>query len=335
MVQKNSSINIFVLLASLVVILAGIKVASSVVVPFIFSIFIAIILWPMIQILHHRGLAQSLSVFVVIVLFFLFLMGVMMMFGSSAKSFTHNLPQYEGQLQIQFKHAVAYLNNYGIDIPHENLLSSFDPSKVMKYVVQFLNGLGGLITNGFVILLIVIFMLAETPHLKKLLSTNSTASAQMVEIMQKIKHYMALKALISLFTGVIISIALSILGLDYPILWGILAFLLNFIPNIGSIIAAVPAVLLALVQLGFVEALIVSAIFVSVNIGIGSVLEPKIMGKGVGLSSLVVFLSLIFWGWLLGLVGMFLSIPLTIILKIVLASKQETKFFAELLGSSS
>lgn len=144
---------------------------------------------------------------------------------------------------------------------------------------------------------------------------------------------MLIKSIFSFVTGAIIYVALLFIGLDYALLWGVLAFLLNFIPNIGSIIAAIPAVLLALIQLGFIEALEVGIVFVLVNTVLGSMLEPKYMGKGLGLSTLVVFVSLIFWGWVFGPVGMLLSIPLTIMLKLGLQINPQTKWIAILLGS--
>ncbi len=144
---------------------------------------------------------------------------------------------------------------------------------------------------------------------------------------------MVLKAIISLLTGFIIWIALSIVGTEYAFLWAVLAFILNFIPNIGSIIAAVPAVLLTLVQLGVFSSVAVGIIYIAVNIIVGSIIEPKVMGRGLGLSTLVVFLSLLFWGWLLGAVGMLLSIPLTIMVKIALDTNENTKWIAILLGT--
>ncbi len=143
---------------------------------------------------------------------------------------------------------------------------------------------------------------------------------------------MSMKTIISMVTGVLIAVAMWLIGLDNPVLWGVLAFMLNFVPNIGSIIAAVPAVLLALVQLGFASALLVAAVYVAVNVMIGSIIEPKYMGKGLGLSTLVVFVSLVFWGWVLGPVGMLLSVPLTITVKLALDSKPETQWLGHLLG---
>ena len=144
---------------------------------------------------------------------------------------------------------------------------------------------------------------------------------------------MGIKTLTSLMTGLLVWIWLQIVGVNYPVLWGLLAFLFNYIPNIGSIIAAVPAVLLALVQLGLPGALWTAGGYLAVNMLIGNVIEPRIMGKGMGLSTLVVFLSLIVWGYILGGVGMFLSVPLTMIAKIVLEHNPRTRWIAVILGT--
>jgi predicted PurR-regulated permease PerM len=147
------------------------------------------------------------------------------------------------------------------------------------------------------------------------------------------KRYMVIKTLISLATGILIALWLHILGVDYPILWGFLAFLLNYIPNIGSLIAAIPAVILALIQLGPGSSIMVIVGYTAVNFIVGNIIEPRLMGRKLGLSTLVVFLSLIFWGALLGLVGAILSIPLTMTLKFAFESGESTKWIAVLLGS--
>jgi predicted PurR-regulated permease PerM len=144
-----------------------------------------------------------------------------------------------------------------------------------------------------------------------------------------------LKALTSSATGIAIMVFLKIFGIHYAILWGLLAFLLNFIPNIGSIIAAIPAVLMAMVQYSPIMALNIILVYLGVNILIGSIIEPRILGRGLGLSTLVVFLSLIFWGWLLGPIGMLLSVPLTIMIKIALQTQPNTRWIAILLDSGS
>jgi predicted PurR-regulated permease PerM len=141
-----------------------------------------------------------------------------------------------------------------------------------------------------------------------------------------------LKTIFSLATGVAIWIWLAIIGVDFALLWGLVAFLLNYVPSIGSIIAAIPAILLALIQLGVGPAVLAGLGYVVVNVVFGSILEPRFMGRGLGLSTLVVFLSLVFWGWILGPVGMVLSVPLTMIVKIAMESNEDTRWIAVMLG---
>jgi predicted PurR-regulated permease PerM len=152
-------------------------------------------------------------------------------------------------------------------------------------------------------------------------------------ILQNIRHYLGIKTLICLLTGILIYMALLIIGVDYPLLWALIAGLMNYIPNIGSIIAAVPAVLFALIQLGLGGAVWTLGSFMLVNNVLGNFVEPRIMGKGLGLSTLVVFLSLIFWGFIFGTVGMFLSVPFTMTIKIILEQNEKTKWLAIILGT--
>ena len=193
-----------------------------------------------------------------------------------------------------------------------------------------------MLSNGFLIILTVIFILAEAasfyPKLRAVLNNPDRDLAHFGRITGTMNRYIAIKTSVSVLTGLLVTTFLWILNVDFPVLWGLVALLLNFIPTIGSIIAGVPPVLLALVQLGPTEALLVVAGFFAVNTIVGNVLEPRYMGRGLGLSALVVFLSLIFWGWLLGPVGMLLSVPLTMSAKIALEASPGTLWLARLLA---
>jgi predicted PurR-regulated permease PerM len=153
--------------------------------------------------------------------------------------------------------------------------------------------------------------------------------------MKSVNHYLVIKAVMSLITGLVIAVYLTVLGVDFAIVWGALAFFMNFVPYIGSIIAAVPAVILSLIDAGPVVSLAVAGGFVVVNLIVGNVLEPRYMGRGLGLSTLVVFLSLIFWGWVFGPVGMFLSTPLTMIVKIALENDPKSRWISVLLSAQA
>jgi len=335
MIQVKSSGNIILVIAAIIIILGALKMASVIVVPVLLAAFIAIIISPIYTWLIERKVPAALALLAVIVGLMVVFSLVGILIGSSLQSFSSNLPLYEAQLQIQWDVVTAKLN--GLGIIDGELGSLFNPSALMKYSATVLKGAGSIVTNSFMILLIIAFMLLESTHFTKKLELakgHGNTMVQIDEVFNKIKHYMAIKAVVSLVTGAVITILLLFIGLDYAILWGFIVFLLNFIPNIGSILAAVPAVLLAFVQLGTFGALEIGAIYLFINILIGSIIEPKLMGAGLGISTLVVFLSLIFWGWLLGPVGMLLSIPLTITIKIMLYSQDQTRWLAVLMSSS-
>ncbi len=334
MAQNSKSVGyIFIVMASVVIVLAGIKLASVVIVPFLLSVFLAIILAPLFEWLRSRGLPDSLSIIAVMLFFVGLLSMVTVLVGNSVQDFNNNLPVYEAKLSQNMNEMILFLEGFGVDLPNEELFMAFDPKTTMKYIAGTLKNFGSIITNSFMIILMVIFMLLEMSQFqRKFASTERESMHHLREISNKIKHYMILKTAISIVTGIIVSLMLMAIGVDYYILWGLVAFLLNFIPNIGSIIAAIPAVILALIQFGPGSAMIVAAGYVIINIVFGSIIEPKVMGKGLGLSTLIVFLSLIFWGWLLGPIGMLLSIPLTIMVKIALDVQPNTKWIATLLA---
>ena len=334
MAHSSKSVGyMFIVMASVVIVLAGIKLAAVIIMPFLLSLFLAIILAPLFEWLKARGLPDGLSIFAVMLVFVGLLGMVTALVGNSVQDFNNNLPVYEAKLSQSMKEMILFLEGFGIDLPNEELFMAFDPKTMMKYIAGTLKNFGSIITNSFMILLMVIFMLLEMSHFQdKFRVTDRESMLHMQEIADKIKHYMVLKTGISMVTGTVVALMLMAVGVDYYILWGLVAFLLNFIPNIGSIIAAIPAVLLALVQFGVGTAALVGVGYVIVNIIFGSIIEPKIMGKGLGLSTLVVFLSLIFWGWLLGPIGMLLSIPLTIMVKIALDVQPNTKWIATLLA---
>ncbi len=328
-----------VTLAAVVVVIAGIKAAATILIPFLLALFIAIVLAPAQRGLVALGLPQALALCLLIALLLLF--GVMFaaLLGTSLQRFTEALPLYQERLRDGIGWSLGWLEARGLAVSREVLFDYVDPGKAMRLIAGLLGGLGSVLTNGFLILMTVVFLLAEASALpakwRRAFATPERGLADAAEVIASINRYMAIKTLFSLATGLFVGLWLAWLGVDFPLLWGVLAFILNFVPNIGSFIAAVPAVLLALVQIGWWPALLVVAGYLAVNVLVGTVFEPRFMGRGLGLSTLVVFLSLVFWGWLLGPVGMLLSVPLTITAKIVLASQERTRWIAIMLGPAS
>ena len=323
--------------AAFVIVVAGIKQAEAILVPFLLSVFIVLIVTPLLSWLKARKVPSGLAITLIILAMLLgsWLIGILM--GSSISDFRTNMPEYQARLTDMGHELLGWLGQKGIVIEFDQLRSKFDPGVVMTLAGNTLSSFGNVMTNAFMILLTVVFILAEevsfADKLKTAKGKNYSDDGTLASFASSINSYLGLKTLMSLLTGILVMIWLLILGVDYPVMWGTLAFMLNFVPTVGSIVAAVPAVLLALIQLGPGYAGLTALGYVVVNVGVGNVLEPKVMGNGLNLSPLVVFLSLVFWGWLLGPVGMLLSIPLTIMAKLALEQREETRWIGVMLGS--
>lgn len=332
---KTSSI--LITLAALVVIIAGMKAATSIIVPFIFSVFIAIICAPPLAWLTRRRVPALLAVLIILVAILLMGFLLALALGTSIEQFTRALPGYQANLQQQFNVFINWMTGLGIDVSTTGIREAFNPASAIKLVNILLSSLGGLFANAFLIIFTVLFMLLEASSfpvkLRAIVGQGSMNLDYIDHFLESVQRYIGLKTMTSAGTGVLVAILLSVLGVDFPLLWGLIAFLLNYIPNIGSIIAAVPAVLLALVQFGVTMALGTALGYLVINVLIGSVIEPRVMGRGMGLSVLVVFLSLIFWGWVFGPMGMILSVPLTMLAKLALENDERTRWIAVLLGT--
>lgn len=325
-------------MASFVVVVAGMRAAESLLIPFLLSLFIAIICTPPLIWLRDKGVPNALAMLIVVAAIVICGIGVGAIVGSSINDFRGDLPGHQVRLTLLTSEFFGYLETLGISVDVAQLREGFNPSAALSMAGNTLAQFGNMMTNAFLILLTVIFILGEevgfTEKLKLLGNSDKTLAA-IERFTRGVNQYVAIKTMVSLLTGFLILIWLWILGVDYFILWGVLAFLLNFVPTLGSIIAAVPAVLLAIIQLSVGDAVLVGIGFLVVNVVVGNVLEPKIMGKGLNLSALVVFLSLVFWGWVLGPIGMLLSIPLTMTVKIALESFEDTRWIAVILGAGT
>ena len=322
--------------ACFVVVVAGIQAASAVLVPFLLSVFIAVAASPPLIWLEKKRVPSGLAVILIMLAVMLFFLLLINIITGAIESFTESIPLYQTRMEGLVEGVVPLLKKARIDITSETLLNVANPGKMMQLLGTLLSKLGGVFTNTFLIILTVVFILLEASgfsvKLRAAFGGNGNSEKGFARIADGIRHYLAIKSATSFTTGSIIYVGLMIFGVDFPAIWGLIAFIFNFVPNIGSIIAAVPAILLALVQLGAMKALFVGILYVITNVAIGNIIEPRVMGSGVGLSSLVVFLSLAFWGWIMGPVGMILSVPLTMALKIALEADEKTRWIAILLG---
>jgi len=325
-------------MAAFVIVVAGMKVAAPLLVPFLLAVFLAIICAQPLFWMQEKGIPESIGMVLLIVVMMGIWVALVTLIGGSMGDFSKNVPLYQERLATQSAGWWQWLDGKGITLDSNILSDTLNPGRLLKMAANTLNGLGGMLTNTFVIFLTFFFILSEAAgfpcKLRAIQGKDSRTLANYGEIAKGVNRYLGIKTLTSLITGAIVAFGLSLQGLDYAIMWGVVAFLLNFIPNIGSIIAAIPAVLLSLVQLGGGASLVTAALYLAINVIIGSIVEPRLMGKGVGLSVLVVFLSLAFWGWILGPVGMLLSVPLTMAVRIALEGSENTRWLAILLSSN-
>lgn len=336
---RAQSPGFLVALAAFIVIVAGMRAAQSLVVPFLLAAFVATIFAQPLIWLKRRGLPRWLAFIIVIAVIAGLGIGFGAIISGSIADFSKSLPFYQGRIGTLMESIQTWLKGIGVTVPADILSSYLNVEAIMGVSAGMLSGIGSMISNGFLILLTVIFILLEAQSspakIRKAFVDPQVQLRYLKNFSQKINQYMGIKTITSFFTGFMVTVWLTILGVDFPFLWGLLAFLLNFVPNIGSIIAAIPAIILALLQIGPGTSVLVTIGYLVINITIGSILEPRFMGRGLGLSTLVVFISLVFWGWVLGPVGMFLSVPLTMMVKLALEIKRDTRWMAILIGSDT
>ncbi len=336
--KKGRSGSTLVNLAAFVIVIAGVMAAQGIITTTLLALFIGIICVQPVLWLYKRKVNHTLAVVIVLTGIMVLFFGLGAILGQSFNSFANDAPLYGAKLREIMNNTLDSLARLGIHVDNRSWEQKIDPGKIMNYTASILSELGGIMSNAFLIFFIVMFLLLERASLRlkakviaRYYHTNNLRV--MTTIGESIRGYLGLKTIISLITGVLIWLWLLIFDIDYALLWGMVAFLLNYIPNIGSIIAGVPAVLFALVQAGPAGAGWATLGYVVVNMVVGNIIEPRMMGKNMGLSTLIVFLSLIFWGFVLGTVGMFLSVPLTMVFKILLEQNPKTRWISILLGS--
>jgi AI-2 transport protein TqsA len=331
--------DLLVSLACIVIVIAGMREASGILVPFLLSVFIAILCAGPLSWLRSKGIPSLVSILLIIVVILGAMFGIGAYISASVKDFSQRLPLYQAHLKDEIVIIITWLQGLGLNISEKMLLDYFNPGSTMEIIANILSSLGNALTNAFLILFTIIFILLESSSisdkLKIAFGVSETSLETLKRILKSIERYFTIKTWISLITGLAVTVWLMVLGVNYALLWGLVAFLLNYIPNIGPLIAAIPTIMFSLVDSGLVPASLVTLGYLIIKTILGDFLEPVFMGRGLSLSMLVVFLSLLFWGWVFGPVGMLLSVPLTMIIKIICEGFESTRRIAVLLGSDT
>ncbi len=323
-------------LGCLVIIIGGIRAAAVLVVPFLLALFLAILLTPVYFRLKRFHLPTSLALTIVIIGLGVFLFLSMTILRSSLDEFTVRIPFYEAGMRRELQGLLDWLTLMGVDTTMIVISDWFSPQSVIGYAGRIARSLSLLLGQGFFVFIITAFMLVEASgfHTKFLsLEGGSEGRAKLIEdSLEAIRNYVSIKSVMSLLTGAAVAFWLYMMDVDHYLFMGLLAFFLNFVPNIGSFIAGIPGVLLAFVIHGPVTATFVAIGYVAINVAVSNIIEPRFIGDRLGISPLIVLVSLVFWGWVLGPAGMLLSVPLTMFAKIVLENNNRTRSWGLLLG---
>ena len=320
--------------AAVFVIIAGLKVAQPIVVPVFVAMFLAVITSPAVSFLVRLKVPTALAIAIVVLLLFAIFYGLGSLLATSTDEFLTNLPTYETQIQnwlITIQNKSPWL----VDHAKSQLSASQPTEQALSMLGAVFSGVGSLLTTLVLIIFTLIFTLMEAQNAARkvrIIFGDDHTIHYIKKFSVLVQKYLYIKSLISLATGIVVALMLFVIGVDYPILWGTLAFVMNFIPNVGSLLAAIPPILLGSIEFGLSGFILTSIGFIGINTIIGNLVEPRLMGKTLGLSPLVVFLSLLFWGWVFGPIGMLLSIPLTVVVTIALEVYPPTRWVAEIIS---
>ena len=339
LVPGGPTVRFLVAAAALVVVVAGLRAAAPILIPVLLAVFLAFLGYPILDWLQRRGVRLSLAVTVTVLIEFGVLTVLGLLLSDAVNDFAKAAPNYVRQLVGKITAGVESLQARGVELP-EWLSFDFDPGSLAELAGGIIRdtffGVASFVSYFTLVLIVLVGVLYEVvvlpDKLAKAWGDSESAGLYMRGVITDVQRYLGVKTVVSAVTGILVGAWVWLLDMPFPLFWAAMAFLLNYIPAIGSILAAIPAVLVSLVQQGLGHAAIVGAGYLVVNLLLGNVIEPRLMGRRFGLSTLVVFLAMIFWGWVWGPVGMLLSIPLTMIIKIALEQSAELKWVAVLLG---
>ena len=337
--MSSTGTRVLLVLAALVIVIAGLKAASALIVPLLMALFIAIITLPFMLWLTGKGASKWAALGLILLVLASVILTVGSLISSSVDQFSALLPTYENKLRTTITLLSDWAARHQLTRFTGGEFTIVDPKAAARIIGGLVGSVGRIVGDSLLIFFTVMFLLVEAStipnKIRAILSDPDTTLERLSEFLSAVKQYLVIKSLTSLITGVVVTAWLFFLGVDFAVLWGSIAFFMNFVPFVGSIIAAVPVVFLAFLDAGVQDALLVAVGFLAINLVVGNLIEPRFMGRGLDLSTLVVFVSLIFWGWVFGPVGMFLSAPLTMLVKIALENDPRSRWIAILLSSGT
>lgn len=333
---SNAGTRLLITVACIIIIVAGMKVAEPVLIRLALALFLVIVTRPAIVFLQARRVPTVLAITLVVLLTFAVLATLVSVATTSLSEIRISFPRYVDRFQIIENGFFEWLGNWGIEVPPTIRPDLISATQAIDLASGAIRSAAGITSSAVLILIIAIFGMLEANELPAKLNrafgTGAVTLRRLSLVVHEVQHYLRIKTAISMATGMLVGLWVWLVGLDFPVFWGLVAFVLNYVPSVGSIIAAIPAILLALVQIGPDAAFLTTLGYLAVNMALGNFLEPTLLGRRLNLSPLVVILSLVFWGWLWGPIGILLSVPLTMSGRMLLENSDDYRWVATLLG---
>src|SRR5215212_1842403 len=334
--RQPSFLRVMLMLAATVVVLVGIHLGAPILNPIFFAVVLTLLFSPVYSWLKRRGLPAPVALLVMLVMLTVLFLGLIFILGASIGRFGERVGFYTAELNGQLDDLDALIERLGL--ANVDLQEVVKPSALADAIGVVLSGIAGFLSDLFLILMIMLFLLGEGAAMMNRLRASAGSDnpqvARLTTVGQSVVRQFGLRAIVNLVTGAGVTVMLFLLGVDFPLLWGILTFFLSFVPYIGLVLAVTPAVVLALAEFGVSRSLLVIAGVVVINVLAENVLSPMMMGRGLNISPTIVFLSFIIWAWLLGGPGAFLALPITLFVAVMFDTFPETRWLASIIGVS-
>ena len=312
--RSDRHYRVLIATAALVIIAAGIREAAPVLNSILLAMLLTVTVVPAFDALRRRGVSKGLAVVLTSLLLVTVLVALLGILGLSGTRLVQVLPHYQDRAQSLQRSIESLLVARGIEPGRVLSLDLVDPNRLLGLAAGFLSGLGKVLSQTLLLILIVAFFLAERGIRDHTFQPGGTAA----RVARDVRQYLIITALTGLGFSVVVYILMLAVGTDLALVWAVLAFIMNYVPNVGIILSVVPPVILTLLELGWQRALVVLAGFLVLNFVVDNLVKPRFMQSGLDVPPIVGLLSLVVWAYLLGPTGALLALPLTIALRRVL-----------------
>lgn len=338
-VIQTPAVRTAIVALGVIAVLFAVRAAAGILAPFLLAIVITVLVQSTVAWLRRRGLPTWVALVVVGGTLAIVLVGLTLLIDTGLDNLSSDLPRLRQALETQVKAIEANLASLGLPQVQAGTRLQQAADTSGNIATSILEEIGSLASSAMLVIFYVLFLLLESTvlpaKLEAAFGAASTVGDRLGRILASLQSYLVVQTMLSALVGVLVTVTLWLIGVDYALLWGVLAFLLNYVPNFGPILAAVPAVVMAFIQFGPSPQVVLTMLaYVAIFIIVGSFVYPRVMGSRVGLSPLVVLVAMILWGWLLGPVGLILSVPLVASVKIVADAYPPARWLAILLGGA-